>query len=319
MGNARSLLTLAAPIAAAVLVLACTPARPAESAATAARCLVADTTRATPDTVYAIVDVARRATIDCERRPVEASNTPIAITITPPPGADVRDILEGREARTLRPDVVVTRDPLVIDFARRSGGYLVEPLAWNTTYVLAVLAPDAAAVPNATERDAMARDAVIGDARGAVEPFPWLADGSCAQPPAPRMAAPTLPPPVVAYSSGDPIARAIGERLVSLAGSRGSAAWLPSALARPGATFRVAPVATDSIVHVLTLGGAAAAVVAVARDPSTPCGTRDNTPVMRGAIPLVDARPHVIVRRGSGAAFIVGVDGTLHFVKRGAR
>ena len=328
MGRARSLLSVATPVAAALLIVACTPPRPLESAPTAARCLVADTTRTTPDTVYAIADVVRHttrhATIDCERRPFEAASAPVAVTITPPPGADLRDVLEGRAARTRRPDVVVTRDPLLIDFARRSGGYLVEPLAWNTTYVLAVPTyllvvptPDAAAVPNAAERDAMARDAVIGDARGAVEPFPWLTDGACARPATQRVS--TSPLPVVAYSSGDPMARAIAERLVSLAGSRGGTRWLPPVLARPGATYRVAPLADDSIAHAIESGRAAAAVVAIARDPTTPCGTLGNVPVPRGAIPLVDARAHVVVRRGSGAAFIVGVDGALHFVKRVAR
>jgi hypothetical protein len=75
----------------------------------------------------------------------------------------------------------------------------------------------------------------------------------------------------------------------------------------------------DSIVSALTTNRASAAVIPLGRDWTTTCGTSYNDKVPEGAIPLVDARAHIIIRRGSGAAVLVGANGTLHFVKRGAR
>lgn len=311
MGHARSFHAVAA-----FLTFGCAPAPSPGTSATLDRCLVVDTATATPDTIHAIVESSARSTLDCERRPIARGVGPVVIAVTPPRGVDLRDVLEGRAAATKRPDVVVTHDPQLIDLARRSGGYRVEPLPWSVTYVLVPGTADTAAMPGVSDRAAIARDVVTGDSRGAIEPFPWLADASCARPL--DLARPSAAR-VVAYSSGDAIARAIAERVSSLAASRAPSAWLPMSLARPGTPLRVTPIARDSIADALASGRAAAAVLSIARDPSTPCGTRGNEVVPRAAIPLVDARPHVIVRRGSGAAFIVGVDGTLHFVKRGTQ
>ncbi|MGQ0647668.1 MAG: hypothetical protein ACT4P7_08845 [Gemmatimonadaceae bacterium] len=236
------------------------------------------------------------------------------MSVAAPAGADLRDVLDGRAPQTQRPDVIVTRDPPLIDFARRTGGYLVAPLTWSITYVLAAAGMDDVVVPDEFERAALARDAVSGEARGALAPFPWLTDAACTTS---LGVPPTTPAPVVAYSSGDAIARAIAERVVSLAGARGNPPWLPQGLARVGATLRVAAVAADSIAGALASGRVAAAVLTLARDPLRPCGMRDDVIVPRGTIPLVDSRSHVIVRQGRGVAFIVGLDGTLHFVKRG--
>ena len=41
--------------------------------------------------------------------------------------------------------------------------------------------------------------------------------------------------------------------------------------------------------------------------------------ILTDAVPLVDSRAHVIVRRGSGAALLVAPDGTLQFIRRGPR
>jgi hypothetical protein len=311
MGYARSFHAVAA-----LLVLGCAPARSPVPTATLDRCLVVDTATATPDTIHAIVELSAQSTLDCEHRSISRSDGPVVIAVSPPRGVDVRDVLEGRAAATKRPDVVVTHDPQLIDLARRSGGYLVEPLPWSVTYVLVSRTTDTLGMPGVSDRDALARDVVAGDSRGAIEPFSWLTAASCARP---LEFARTSAAPVVAYSSGDAIARAIAERIASLSASRAPSAWLPMAVVRPGAPLRVTPIARDSIANALAAGRAAAAVFPIARDPSTPCGTRANEPVLRAAMPLVDARPHAIVRRGSGAAFIIGVDGTLHFVKRGTR
>jgi hypothetical protein len=64
-------------------------------------------------------------------------------------------------------------------------------------------------------------------------------------------------------------------------------------------------------------GRVAAAVIALPRDPRAQCGTA-NAPLPWRGIPLVDSRAHVIVRRGSGAAFTIGADGSLRFMRMGA-
>jgi hypothetical protein len=41
--------------------------------------------------------------------------------------------------------------------------------------------------------------------------------------------------------------------------------------------------------------------------------------VPAGALPLVDTRAHVIIRRGSGAAFTIGANGSLRFFRQSTR
>jgi hypothetical protein len=241
------------------------------------------------------------------------------VSLAPPPGTDLRDLLDERlvAAGGRRPDVLVTRDADVLAYAGRRSDYVTAALPWNSTYVLVAARPiPAATVPSSAERDALARDAVTADARGAAEPFAWRDDPGCV---AAMPVRPTAPRLVVAYAAGDAIARQLAERIVSLSGASPLPAWLAAALGQPARAARIAAVPADSIPDVLAAGRAAAAVLPLARDPRTPCGTRDNARVPAGAIPLVDSRAHVIVRRGSGAALLVAPDGSLHFIRWGAR
>jgi hypothetical protein len=287
--------------------------RPTARSDRALACVVADTSAPTRDTVYVVgVDPggAEAAPTDCERR--ATANSPVVITETPAPGTDLRDVLDrGLQAtHAPRPDILVTPDPNVLAYATSSAGYFTVVLPWSRTYVL-VAADSASMVPSQAERDALARDAVTGDARGAAPPFAWLTDSGCFAP----LAHPsTAPRPVVAYAAGDAIARQLAERIVALADARTRPGWLPASLAS-GATPRVAAIAVDSVADALASGRAAAAVVAFARDPRTRCGTSSALLAWRG-VPLVDSRAHVIVRRGSGAAFTIGAYGTLRFVRR---
>jgi hypothetical protein len=81
----------------------------------------------------------------------------------------------------------------------------------------------------------------------------------------------------------------------------------------------IGPVAAASLPDWMANGRVAAGVLPLARDPRTPCGTRGNARVPAGAVPLVDARAHLIIRRGSGAAVLVAPDGSFRFVRRAAR
>jgi hypothetical protein len=250
---------------------------------------------------------------DCEGRPIPRAPRPHVTLLDLPLGADVRDVLDrGVPGVVHRPDVVLTRDRDVIAYARERPDYLVAPLPWSSTYALAVADADAVSpVPSAVERDAFARDAVRTDARGAADPFRWQSDSACAVAvPRPSVQSRAL----VAYPSGDAVARQVAERVVALAGMASAPAWVPASLrARPG--LRVAQAERDSLAQVLADGRAAAVVIEVRRDTRTGCGTANNGAVVRGAMPLVDVRTHAIVRRGSGAAFVVGSQGGAVFVR----
>ncbi len=276
-------------------------------------CVTADTSAPARDTLYVVGVVSPSADSmpgDCER--AGAGVAPVVITETPGPETDLRDVLDRGLPATHapRPDVVVTRDPNVLAYTASSADYFIVALPYDRTYVLAAI-DSAPAASSQTDREALARDAVTADTRGAVQPFAWLSP-TCTALPSPPAARPV---PVVAYAFGDAIARQLAERIVALAGARVPPAWLPASIASSGAALRVAAIAGDSIANTIATGRAVAAVVALPRDPRTRCGT-PNVPLAWRELPLVDSRAHAIVRRGSGTAFIIGVDGTLRFVRR---
>lgn len=286
-------------------------------------CLIADTTAATSDTIRAIGALgqgpeAPRSGTDCRGLPFQVASAPTVIVLTPPRSADLRDVLEGRlrDGGVPQPDVLISRDPEVLDFARRRAGYLIHSLPWNTTYVLAAVTADStASPPTVDEREALARDAVTADARGALAPFRWLTEVSCAASTSTRASSPRA---VVGFPENDAIARQLAERIVSIASGGSRPSWLPRALARNASGgARISAIPRDSLVGALTSGQAAAVIIPISRDLTAPCGTRGNMPVPQGAIPLVDARDHIIVRRGSGAALLIDAGGALVFVKRG--
>lgn len=324
-----------------LLVLGCAsgargPANGAAGALAAAwvwpTCLVADTSAPTTDTLFTlgVLQSATVAEAECEESRGSFGAEPVVVALEARAGVDLRDALElglgGNGGR--RPDVLVTRDPGVIAYARGRSDLLVEALPWSATYVFVAVhlermrsdtAPPDAAVPSAAAREAMARDAVTADARGAEAPFRWRTDVGCAS--SRESAPPTDAPPVIAYAETDATARQLAERIVSLAASDARPDWL-AAIAGGRAratTLRVSPMPADSVPVALAAGRAVAAVLAIPRDPRQRCGTLHDARVSAGAVPLVDTRAHVIVRRGSGAAFRVAADGSFHFIRRAAR
>src|SRR5690606_3343963 len=181
-------------------------------------------------------------------------------------GADARNALDAGV------DVLVTRAPEAADYAAGSGAFLVLPLLWDRAYVLA--APGAGArdpafraaakgggehlprfvLPPAAPLEALARDAVRADARPAAGLLDlgrgtcrfWL-DGTIGAAGSRRAggaAAAAVDLKRVIYPPGDPVARALAERLVALApgaGREGEAEWLADAaplLAEAGARAR---------------------------------------------------------------------------------
>ena len=103
------------------------------------------------------------------------------------------------------------------------------------------------------------------------------------------------------YDANDVVAQQLAERIVALASNPARPTWIPMQVTR------VAPIATDSIATAVSTGRASAVVTSFPRGQVTAC-----------AAPLVETRAHAIIRRGSGAAFIVGADGGISFSKRRA-
>jgi len=251
-------------------------------------------------------------------------------------GRDGRDLLEDGV------DMMITDDPVVIDYASNRQRLKTSPLPWSQTYVL--LSParaervgrgDRPADISATLSQRLARDAVRADARG-WEPPPWWSRlGECAQRAPARWES---PPPArqILYEAGDPVARDLAERIVALAASdlekNAEAREMSSAV--PGLAVAAAALVAEGIGAVefksrLRDGDAVGYILSVARNPADVCYEVDRlarrAPWIATAraniadviVPLVDTRLHVIAdpsRVGlsiDGAGNILPVSGRL--------
>ena len=211
------------------------------------------------------------------------------------PGGDPRDALD-RGA-----DVVVGRDPGLLDYARRRPDFVAVPLPWSRSYVL-VLPPagsleDVIPADTTAFRTALARDAVRAEARAAVPPFWWDVGSGCrrssGRPPQPS---PLPSSDIIAYQEGDASARELAERLVALADTeRLTARGYPA----------------DDFTAALRAGRERAYVVALPAHPYLPCRETADWPAGSTGIGLVETRSHAFVRRGT-PPLVVDWDGTLH-------
>lgn len=190
-------------------------------------------------------------------------------------------------------DVVVTADPATLEYAARRPELRLIPLAWSAVYVL--LSPPGSPLPvdpNAALRAELARDAVRVEARPAEAGYWWDGGQRCSAPPAgPRNAAPGI-----AIPAGDPVARALAERLVAL-----SPAGLTRVIAYPPARF-------DSV---LALAAGAAILPLPRMDPGH-CA-----PGGWALAPLIETRETAVVRSGV-PPFLITVNGTIRFLSGGA-
>jgi hypothetical protein len=122
--------------------------------------------------------------------------------------------------------LLMTNDAAVTAYARSRADFTDIPLEWDRTWVLVVPTRrevDEIAEPDSatwqTFRAALAGDLIGADARSANTPS-WLSTPTvCAGPPLAREAPLRMLERVtIAYSNDEPVARAIAERLVALAG-----------------------------------------------------------------------------------------------------
>ncbi|HZA97433.1 MAG TPA: hypothetical protein VE399_01560, partial [Gemmatimonadales bacterium] len=211
-----------------------------------------------------------------------------------PPLGDPRDALD-RGA-----DLIVTREPALLEYAAGRPEFTVHPLPWNRTYILVQPASAAplTAVATEPERQSLARDAVHAEARGAEPPFWWI-DSSC---PALQTSAPPAPTTTnrIVYVRGDEVARGLADRLVALAGS--------------GEGLRAAGLDAAQLALALDEGSERAYVVSLPRHPLQPCRELAEFPAGARIRPLIDSRANAIVRKGA-PPLTVDWDGTIRVVR----
>jgi len=215
---------------------------------------------------------------------------------------DPRDLLDQGV------DLLMTRDPAVLGYAATMAQFQSLPMAWQWTHVL-VIPGRSRSSPSLSEeqRQALASDAVRGEARGARMPFWWEMVPDCEAPQAPPRTQPA-PTPRIVYDSSDSAARDLAERLVGLGrvSSPAATAFLDALLpGRPRRTFqRATGLSGAALVLAQRQGADAGYVTRVESQPLDPCwalqalldGSRWLDP--ETIVPLVETRPRAIVRRG---------------------
>jgi hypothetical protein len=240
--------------------------------------------------------------------------------------ADARDLVGMA-------DVMVTDVPEVIDYAKGRSERTAAGLPWNSTYVLVsttrVLAlandqPPGELTPVVT--NALAANAVDGDARGAWDEQWWDDVGECledrATPQAPRIGHEEQRR--IAFDRDDPVARSLAERIAALAAvdvaTSDDAREFAGAV--PGLTAGQTRVTVDGLDRSafrlsLRRGDAFAYVVRLPRLPLTACYesaellARAPWLAYGGALrdvllPLVETRAHVIANAKHAGAIVDG-------------
>ena len=224
---------------------------------------------------------------------------PLRFLVAP---GDARDLLDAGA------DLLLTRSPAALDYARTLPQFQALPLAWQRTHLL--LTPDRAR-PSATlseqARQLLAADAVRGEARGAREPFWWRTMSGCDVVPSPPRGQ-ISPAPRIVYATNDDAARDLAERFVGLVRASGPAAtmFLGALLPdRPRRTYeRALGMTGNALSQALRLGTDAGYVVSVDSRPVDPC--RDLRWLIGIApwldpetiVPLIETRLQAVVRRG---------------------
>ena len=209
---------------------------------------------------------------------------------------------DARDALDAGADLLTTDDTELLDYARARDDLVVHPLPWSRVYVLAIPPgqrgfEDLIPADTAPFRTDLSQDAVRVEARAAEVPFWWTRLGRC--PERERGPASATGQRVTTPPLGDPIGRAIAERLVALSGrpmrvSDGMYAHTPvTAIRSELGTAYVIPVPTMALV---------------------PCREIAAWPAGATVVPLIETRRSVVVRRGV-PPITVDFDGRLRAVE----
>jgi hypothetical protein len=197
-----------------------------------------------------------------------------------PPASDHRDFLDAGV------DLLLTREPAAVDYARTLPHVQMVPLAWHRTQVL--LIPGRSPLPFLSQQDRqeLATDAVRGEARGAQGPFWWQAWQGCGlDPSAPQSQGP--PVSRIVYDASDTVAREVAGRFVGV-----------------GTYERAAGLTGGALAQALRLGADDAYLRSVNIRSADPC--RDLHELVDAApwldpetiVPLIETRLQAVVRRG---------------------
>ncbi|HEX9892695.1 MAG TPA: hypothetical protein VGA78_02180 [Gemmatimonadales bacterium] len=260
---------------------------------------------------FLVAHLTDSASVDCEGHPISTrrggyrlgssnptillssdSTAPVILLHDIQPGTDPRDLIDRRV------DLVITADPVTLDYARTQRDLRLVPLAWSVTYTL-VSSPGQAPPlePSDGFRAELAHDAVRAEARPAERPERRDVEGGCTvQSPRPAVRLPDI-----AIPRNDPIARALAERLVAVAAPSG-----------PRRVTALPPAGLDSA---LTHGTAMAYIVPLSRVRPTECAGTYPLPRGSSLFPLIDVRATAVLRPGVPPFFIEG-DGTIRFPSR---
>jgi hypothetical protein len=208
-------------------------------------------------------------------------------------GRDVRDLVDRA------PDVLVTGDPQVLDYASKQPGSVLTPLPWDRVYVL-LMAPEGRPPTELITSDStafrtqLAQDAVPAEARAARPPYWWSDLSSCADTtgrgPVETGATSQV---TIGYLASDIAARSLAERIVAL----GDSSWFARGLAAHDLETALAGGAMDAYILSLPIRS-----LAPCRDATWPQGA--------ALVPLVETRRTAILRK-NGPALVVGGDGSL--------
>ena len=248
---------------------------------------------------------------------------PAQIELRARPGADPRDLLDEGV------DFLITDEPSAVDYAL-ARGYLSEPLPWDRTYVLLTLTSDTSSAaferglmlrPDELPgemREELASSAVRREARGAEGPY-WWAEPVCRatreEQRAPGSGSADTNPPLrqrVVYPAGDPIARDLAERIAAVTGAGGSRGETARLFFGNNSDLTARPTAVGlppkEMIAALRTASELAYVISLPRHVLDPCAESMNLlagsgdlgvlyhNIVRLALPLVDARSHVIAR-----------------------
>ncbi len=223
-------------------------------------------------------------------------------------GDDPRDLVDAGAS------LVVTTDPAVSAYATAVGGVRVVALPWDRVYVLAVpsVSVDTTGQPVRTLPEDLTAAAAGADARVPLLPYWWQDASACFEQGQGVRSDDEKPlVPRILYRRGDRTARGLAERLVALSGS----AWVRELLPAGVDAMQIAAAGLEQPAYdvVLREGGIAAYVVALDQAVLDTCtaaaALADRVAWPARLIPLVETRPHLVIRRLTGT-MAVDWDGT---------
>jgi Bacterial extracellular solute-binding proteins, family 5 Middle len=257
---------------------------------------------ATPASGRSVITLMR---LPVDSTPLDRPENLSSVRFIVAPGRDLRDLLDEGI------DLLLTRQSPALDYAATLPQFVSTPLEWQRTHVLLIPGRARTSPPLSAEaREALAHDAVRGEARGALGPIWWqsLPGSGCevaySQP---RGQAPSTTGRIV-YDTSDGAARDLAERLVGLvrASGPGAAAILDALLPdRPSRTYQIAAGLTgEALAMARRRGNDAGYIMVFDRRPLDPCreiqAIVDNVGWVdpETIVPLVDTRLQAVVRRG---------------------